>query len=117
MSEPKWWPMGEIPTEDGNYLCRFDGRVSCWVFHKDRPLKFELGQFYGPIPEPPKEPPKLRQFTATHPIYGRVTGAYFPEKNSGTARKHQIFFWEDERFEYVWLNECSLSDIKFIDKE
>jgi hypothetical protein len=116
MSEPKWWPMGEIPTEDGNYLCRFDGRVSCWVFPKDRPLKFELGQFYGPIPEPPREVPIGRRFRATHKNIGPVSGLYVKEREP-IQMGYNVLYWEIDILRALWTELEYLSDIQWLDKE
>src|SRR5688500_16541922 len=71
MSEPKWWPKGVIPDVPGKYVSLRNGCIRTgWVFPGEAPAanaseRKNERQFYGPIPDPPQEPPKLRRFTAT----------------------------------------------------
>lgn len=113
MSEPKWW-IEQWPTVPGFYvdhsprknlnITRLDGTP------KAEPTKWS---FYGPIPELPKDPPKLRRFNAN--FRGRrVAGVQlvgepdplgchcFPENSNGTHSR--MWCAQDELSEIIWLD-------------
>lgn len=120
MSEAKWWPVGVIPTEPGKYLsirvC--DHSVCAWSFPNDSKhemLSFqpERRRFYGPIPEPPKEPPQLRRFTAKW--QGEDVGGCAIE-NAYCDRRFQVYRNTKEGAYYHGCYfESDLTDIRWID--
>lgn len=117
MSEPRWFEWGVLPTEPGYYLSLrstiSDGHCS-WKLpcsslpDRDMPTR----RFYGPIPDPPKAPPKLMRFRA---IYKRewVSGVYIPEE--ALSLKYMVFPRGGDSFGEQWCREDMLSEIKFLD--
>lgn len=79
MSEAKWWPIGTLPAEPGWYQSEGYGVRVSWQFPRDNDLVGRVDhaikrQFYGPIPDPPEPPPRLRRFTANCKVGGVVSG-------------------------------------------
>lgn len=114
MSEPKWWPKGVVPTDAGYYLQKIDNATYGTSIPQDRGFNKD-SQFYGPIPEPPKEPPKLRRFTAT--MKGeRVSGCCIVEH--WCSRMFQVFKNGRDGAYYAGIfHEEDVSDIQWLDKE
>lgn len=125
MSEPKWWPKGEIPTEDGFFISINEGNTrssTSWDFPGEikhimlsdsgKPYR----QFYGPIPDPPKDPLKLMQFTANHEEIGFVSGVRVAEKED--LLKFQIFYLRGSTLHAKWCERGEfIGEIKWLDKE
>lgn len=112
MSEPKWW-IKEWPTEVGFYYSVApDGykHITECVKPGGGETKPDL-MFYGPIPDPPKEPPKLRRFTATCKIGGRVSGVYV----EGKEEPYYVTYFFAGSLCCGDRVESELSDIQWID--
>lgn len=118
MSEPKWWPKGVLPDVPGYYLSVVEGSVgqASWRL-PDKYLQSTCKErtFYGPIPDPPKAPPKVRRFTATYK--GEPVSGCIPE-NHFNSLLHIYRFDSNGRSYYVGqLREFDLDNIQWLDSE
>jgi hypothetical protein len=111
MSEPKWWPKGTIPDEAGMYVTNSGGFWGVWNVPVPNLSPSETRAFYGPLPEQPKEPTKLRRFTAT-----KKGNLYSGVKAAGMGPV-AIFLSGHNRTDYEWVQLSDLSDIQWLDKE
>lgn len=122
MTEPSWrhidsvteemfqsgrWQFGDTglnPKSKSNYKLA-DMKMFC--------RNIETTQVYGPIHDPPKPPPKLRRFEATHGFYGRVSGV----KIEGEPELvHFPPFWDSHGIQAA-CTPNEFTDIHWIDPE
>lgn len=119
-SEAKWWPKGVVPTEPGEYYAirEMDGEpvsssktITQDGEHEGCPDR----QYFGPIPDPPKAPPKVRRFTATFKGES-VTGAFA----NGEYVGNRVMIWRRHGADGAVIQPCGwseLTDIQWLDKE
>lgn len=121
MTEPKWW-VREWPSEVGFYysVCPDGYRHITECTKPGGGLTEPAMSFYGPLPDPPKEPPKLRRFTAKHKRYGRVSGVYVEPSPKNPELYFNFAAWylrESGSRDFVHGEESDFSDIVWLDKE
>jgi hypothetical protein len=111
--QAKWWPRGVVPSIPGYYLA-VGHNVVGWRIGKEHPSQGSPERrFYGPIPDPPQDPPRMRRFIATHKSLGEVSGVLFTDLEG--SMRFDTYSWHEGHINRVWCEESEFTEIKFLD--
>lgn len=129
MTEPAWRPIETVTPEmyrEGKWVYenKSDSPSDIFVLDPKMDALFSLSdlkhfcwnsgttQVYGPIPDPPKPPPKLRRFEAVHDFYGNISGVFI-------AGERSLIYFRPVGDGHVMerVSQSRLTDIRWIDPE